>query len=136
MKTSSDVLELRSEFDKLKAAWAETAKSNKGVDGEGRTVFGPVTTSIVKLLNLIGDNSNLVLDPDIDSFYLINSLVLAVPQLAEDMGNCGAGAPTPLPKAVCLRQSRNAIRYGMLAWRMACARHAGFSTDPLQPIRA
>jgi methyl-accepting chemotaxis protein len=86
LKTSSDVLELRSEFDKLKAAWAETAKSNKGVDGEGRTVFGPVTTSIVKLLNLIGDNSNLVLDPDIDSFYLINSLVLAVPQLAEDMG--------------------------------------------------
>ena len=28
LKTSSDVLELRSEFDKLKAAWAETAKAS------------------------------------------------------------------------------------------------------------
>lgn len=86
LTASSDALELRPEFDKLKAAWADTAKFNKGVDSEGRTVFGPVTVSIVKLLNSIGDNSNLVLDPDIDSFYLINTLVLAIPQVAEDVG--------------------------------------------------
>jgi methyl-accepting chemotaxis protein len=84
--TSGDPLSLKSEFEKLKAAWISTAQSKNGADSEGRTVFGPVTSSIVSLLNLIGDNSNLVLDPELDSFYLMNTMILAMPQLAEDMG--------------------------------------------------
>jgi methyl-accepting chemotaxis protein len=83
---SGDTLALRGEFDKLKAAWAVTAQSAVGADDKGRTVFGPVTASIVKLFNLIGDNSNLVLDPDLDTFYLMNAMVLSMPQLAEDLG--------------------------------------------------
>ncbi|MDP2000348.1 MAG: hypothetical protein Q8K22_12240, partial [Rhodoferax sp.] len=84
--TSGDTLDLRPEFEKLKSAWMQTAQSVNGADASGRTVFGPVTASIVTLLNLIGDNSNLVLDPDIDSFYLMNAMVLTLPQLAEDLG--------------------------------------------------
>ncbi|MEQ1658145.1 MAG: hypothetical protein ABL896_05150, partial [Hylemonella sp.] len=84
--TSGDSLSLKPEFEKLKAVWVSTAQSTNGVNSEGRTVFGPVTSSIVSLLNLIGDNSNLVLDPELDSFYLMNTMILAMPQLAEDMG--------------------------------------------------
>jgi methyl-accepting chemotaxis protein len=83
---SGDALGLRPEFEKLKTAWAQTAQSSHGADANGRTVFGPVTASIITLLNLIGDNSNLVLDPDIDSFYLMNAMVLTLPQMAEDLG--------------------------------------------------
>ena len=83
---SGDTLLLKPEFDKLKAAWASTAQSTNGVDSQGRTVFGPVTTSIVTLLNVIGDNSNLVLDPDLDSFYLMDAMVLSMPPLTEDLG--------------------------------------------------
>ena len=83
---SGDALAVQTEFDKLKSAWSATAQSKNGADSEGRTVFGPVTGSIVNLLNLIGDNSNLVLDPDIDSFYLMDAMLLSMPQLAEDLG--------------------------------------------------
>ena len=83
---SGDSLVLKPEFEKLKTAWATTVKSTHGADSQGRTVFGPVTASIVTLLNTIGDNSNLVLDPDLDSFYLMDAMVLAMPQLAEDVG--------------------------------------------------
>jgi len=86
LSESGDVLTLKPEFEKLKSSWSATAQTKNGADSEGRTVFGPVTGSIVTMLNLIGDNSNLVLDPDLDSFYLIDAMVLAVPQLAEDLG--------------------------------------------------
>jgi methyl-accepting chemotaxis protein len=86
LSQSGDPLVIKSEFDKLKAAWATTAQSKNGVDSTGRTVFGPVTASIVQLLTLMGDNSNLVLDPDLDSFYLMNTLVLVMPQMSEDLG--------------------------------------------------
>ena len=81
-----DMLQIRPEFDKFKAAWSATSQSQNGANAEGRTVFGPVTVSMVQILNLVGDNSNLVLDPDLDSFYLMSPLVLSIPQLAEDLG--------------------------------------------------
>jgi hypothetical protein len=83
---SGDALGIKAEFDALKTAWAATAQSKNGADSAGRTVFGPVTVSIQKLLSLMGDNSNLVLDPDLDSFYLMNTLVLSMPQMSEDLG--------------------------------------------------
>jgi methyl-accepting chemotaxis protein len=86
IKRSGDPLGLAPATDKLKAAWDETAKAKNGVDGNGRTVFGPVTAAAVDLLNQIGDNSNLVLDPELDSFYLVNALVLTLPKAMEDVG--------------------------------------------------
>jgi methyl-accepting chemotaxis protein len=56
------------------------------VDDSGRTVFGPVTAAGVELLTRIGDDSNLVLDPDLDSFYLVSALVLSVPKTLESLG--------------------------------------------------
>lgn len=81
-----DTLVLRPVVAKLKSEWEKTASAKNGVDEKGRTVFGPVTGAAVELLNLIGDNSNLVLDPDLDSFYLVNSLVLTLPKTLEDLG--------------------------------------------------
>ena len=83
---SGDVLLLKPELEKLKSAWSASAQVKNGVDANGRTVFGPVTASLQTLLNLIGDNSNLVLDPDLDSFYLMDAMVLSMPVLIEDLG--------------------------------------------------
>jgi methyl-accepting chemotaxis protein len=84
--SSGDPLSLRADFNKLQEAWAATAQSTNGADAQGRTVFGPVTASLVKLLGGIGDNSNLVLDPDVDSYYIISMMLLGMPQAAEDLG--------------------------------------------------
>lgn len=81
-----DTLRLNEALERLQAAWAATASSRDGLDEKGRTVFGPVTQAAVTLLNLIGDNSNLVLDPDLDTYYMINALVLTLPPTLENTG--------------------------------------------------
>ncbi len=71
---------------KLEAAWQATAQSRNGADDQGRTVFEPVMTTLTDILAKLGDDSNLVLDPDVDSFYLVNAMVLSMPDAAENLG--------------------------------------------------
>ena len=86
LRDQHDPLSLQAALTKLQTAWAATARAKKGLDDKGRTVFGPVTQAAVELLNQIGDSSNLVLDPDIDSYYLVNALVLTLPPTMENVG--------------------------------------------------
>jgi methyl-accepting chemotaxis protein len=86
LQQTGDPLMLNAEFGKLKAAWANTASSRSGADDKGRTVFGPVTASLFALLQDVADNSTLVLDSNLDSFYLMNALVMTMPKLAENVG--------------------------------------------------
>jgi methyl-accepting chemotaxis protein len=84
--TSNDPLGLAPAVSKLEAAWQATAASSNGADSSGSTVFGPVSSALIELLVKVGDDSNLVLDPDVDSFYLINAMVLTMPSAAEEVG--------------------------------------------------
>ncbi|WP_315648769.1 methyl-accepting chemotaxis protein [Roseateles aquae] len=70
----------------LVQVWQQAARTPGGVDEQGRTVYGPVTAALKELLQTLGDNSSLVLDPELDSFYLVNALVLTLPALEEDVG--------------------------------------------------
>lgn len=81
-----DFLQLKDDFERLQSAWRATAESQTGADAQGRTVFGPVSEASLALLRNMGDNSQLVLDPELDSFYLVNALVLSLPKVAEDLG--------------------------------------------------
>lgn len=56
------------------------------MDANKRTVFGPVTKASIGLLEAIADNSNLVLDPEVDTFYLVNALVVSLPKTLGDVG--------------------------------------------------
>jgi hypothetical protein len=84
IKDSGDAVALNADFSKLQSAWQGTAAASGGVDDKGRTVFGPVTEAAVALLQTIGDQSNLVLDPDLDTFYLVNTMVISLPKTLED----------------------------------------------------
>jgi methyl-accepting chemotaxis protein len=81
-----DPLAMAPTLAKLQAAWTQTAAVKGGVDAQGRTVFGPVVTSAIDLLNRIGNDADLVLDPSLDSFYLVDALVLSLPKTMEDAG--------------------------------------------------
>jgi methyl-accepting chemotaxis protein len=81
-----DPLTLGPALQKLDDAWRATADSKNGADDKGRTVFGPVSASLVELLTRVGDDSTLVLDAQLDSFYLVNAMVMAMPVAAEDLG--------------------------------------------------
>lgn len=41
---------------------------------------------ILALFTKVGDNSNLILDPDLDSFYLMDMQVIRLPELMENLG--------------------------------------------------
>ena len=86
VKERQDPLGVAAEVAKFKQAFDATASSKDGTDGNGRTVFGPVTKAAAELIIKIGDNSNLALDPDLDSFYLINGLLFTMPKAIEDLG--------------------------------------------------
>jgi methyl-accepting chemotaxis protein len=83
---SGDPIGIAALVAKLESAWQGTAQAKNGADEKGRTVFGPVTAALVELLTKVGNDSNLVLDPDVDSFYLVNAMVLAMPAAAEELG--------------------------------------------------
>jgi len=83
---SNDGLGLNTNVKTLQQAWANTAQHSNGVDAQGRTIFNNVTAAGIGLLESMADNSNLTLDPDLDSFYLTNALVLSMPRTAEEIG--------------------------------------------------
>lgn len=47
-------------------------------------------SGILALINLVGDTSNLILDPNLDSYYLMNTIVNTLPNLSETLGQARA----------------------------------------------
>lgn len=86
VQDSGDPIGIAPAVEAYKKAFAATASSKDGSDGKGRTVFVPIAKAGVDLLQKMGDNSNLVLDPDLDSFYMVSALVLNLPKVSEDLG--------------------------------------------------
>jgi len=69
----------------IKNAWAGLR------DGclDAAQIFEQHTALVNQLLDLTahaGDTSNLILDPDLDSFYLMDVVVVKVPDLTETLG--------------------------------------------------
>ena len=85
LKNDGDPLGMLGAVSQLATDWRATAESLDARDGKGLSVFAPVSKTLVSLLDRVGDDSNLVLDPDVDSFYLVTGLVLTLPAAAEDL---------------------------------------------------
>src|SRR3972149_10955437 len=45
-----------------------------------------ISTDIISLISYVGDTSNLILDPELDSFYLMHQIVEWIPRHTENMG--------------------------------------------------
>ncbi len=86
LQETRDPLQLGARVKALQDAWTATAASTRGVDDKGRTVFGPVTEASIKLLQGVTDDSNLVLDPDLDTLYMIMATFINLPKASEDLG--------------------------------------------------
>ncbi len=69
----------------VQKAYASASATTKGLDA----VFAAHTAHIqalVGLLSQVTDSSNLTLDPDIDSYYLMDAVFFRVPDIAESSG--------------------------------------------------
>jgi hypothetical protein len=80
-----DPLEVKPVFSKLQDAWSAGAGVKEGFDEKSQLSFDGVNDAALDLLNDIGDKSQLVLDPDLDSFYMVNALVLTLPKTMNDL---------------------------------------------------
>ncbi len=66
----------------------------RGLDAPGSyTEHTALLDQIYRLIREVGDSSNLILDPDLDSYYLMDAVVVRLPQVAEAVGQLrGVGA--------------------------------------------
>ncbi len=81
----SGLLDVESQVRELLSLWRQLESSS---DINAKQSFKRHTTIIDKLKRLIllvADNSNLILDPVLDSFYLIDSVVLRLPEINENL---------------------------------------------------
>jgi signal transduction histidine kinase len=61
---------------------AATMVDIAGSGGLTNSGAGPVTTKVRSLLAQVGDASNLILDPDLDSYYLMDMLIVRIPEVS------------------------------------------------------
>jgi methyl-accepting chemotaxis protein len=60
--------------------------SNASAPRAASDAYAPAVTASIALVTQIGDASNLILDPDLDSYYTMDALVTKLPAIAESAG--------------------------------------------------
>lgn len=76
------VLQVSEAYTELKAAWQRLQTDLPSLNAEAVLVQHDVLSGhFVELIELVANNSNLVLDPDIDSYYLMHALIHPLPSL-------------------------------------------------------
>jgi hypothetical protein len=78
--------------------------------------YSDVNTLLLELDRTVGDNSRLILDPDIDSYYVMNATLLRIPAVLVDSGRyadlsvlAAAGGPPDAAAQAQLAAARNRI---------------------------
>lgn len=88
LKFTPDELESRGRaafaLDKVRAQWNELA----ALAGQGNwskliAGYGPLQDNVRGMMSHAGDTSNLILDPDLDSYYVMDTIILAIPPLMD-----------------------------------------------------
>jgi methyl-accepting chemotaxis protein len=98
---------------KAYALWLESAKSLNTADSSVEGVFAAHTAHVQALLDLLGvatDGSNLTLDPDIDTYYLMDTALFRLPSMMESAAQLrGLGAAVLLSGSATPAQTRRLI---------------------------
>lgn len=121
-------------FEKVEAKWKALAASGAAMKDEDIVSF------IADLRGLIahsGDTSNLILDPDLDSYYLMDVTLLALPQTLDRLANIASVMIPELGKASGLNEEQkieSAVMARMLREsdidRVAADMDTSFKEDP------
>ncbi len=65
-------------ISKLKGQWQQIERGSSGAQAKN---YDTLLGDIQKMITLVGDNSKLILDPDLDSYYLMDVTLLRLPKL-------------------------------------------------------
>lgn len=84
---ASQELQTTTELGVLLANWQKLGKQLTSASPKARDELHlAVLRDIQRLIALVGDYSNLILDPDLDSYYLMDEILLKLPEGAELIG--------------------------------------------------
>jgi serine phosphatase RsbU (regulator of sigma subunit) len=76
------LFQIEKEFNSIKTTWQELKTNYEPILGESKNdSFYRITAKIVELRKTVGDKSSLVLDPDLDTFYLMSSTLGYIPEV-------------------------------------------------------
>ncbi|MDD2851121.1 MAG: methyl-accepting chemotaxis protein [Desulfuromonadaceae bacterium] len=78
-----DMLATKGQLQELKLKMGKLSGLRGGTAHQTFEAYNAVTTDLLGLIVLVADNSNLTLDPDIDSYYLMDTFSTKLPALAE-----------------------------------------------------
>lgn len=71
---------------KIKAKWADLASGSAGATVQNQyDQHTALLADLLALMSRVGDKSNLILDPDLDSYYLMDATMVRLPSLAEEI---------------------------------------------------
>ncbi len=75
------LLSTRGRFAALKANWEDLQKRTPGLSASAsHDLHAKLIADLRALISHVGDTSNLILDPDLDSYYLMDAMLLKLPE--------------------------------------------------------
>ncbi len=81
-----DVLDTTATWSSIKDKWGSLKKASPNMNpATSASSYADLTNTILKLVVISGNVSNLILDPDIDSYYLMDTVINKLPPLTEYM---------------------------------------------------
>ena len=105
-----------------------------GAAAKAAASFKPVITRARALITTVGNQSNLILDPDLDSYYTMSLVVLRFPELVDVLLDTAQAVGRQPPKSV-QASSLHSTTLLILAGRLDAIRQ-GISSDYAQALAA
>ncbi len=135
------VLATKESLTALKAKMATVSGLKEATPRKTFEAHSALVNDLLAMIVLVADNSNLTLDPDIDSYYLMDTLITKLPPLADVLGridvivsHSGSEALTADDRTelvVLSGQARTLVEAINKNIRAACAKNPAL-TQPLQ----
>jgi len=112
-----EVLNASAKLKQIKANW--DSLKNQALNLTASESFSrhtAVLEEVIALIIHVGDQSNLILDPDLDSYYLMDLIVVKIPEATEKIGQMrGLGAGIISDKSMTQSQSERLFELGVYA---------------------
>src|SRR5262249_42977739 len=85
-----DLLKTSQRWKELKTGWSNLKGGFADADAADAAHADLSAATIDWIVNQIGNNSNLILDPDLDSYWLMDSLIAKLPAIADSLSAAAA----------------------------------------------
>ncbi len=83
----------RERWTRIKGAWSRVRQDSTLSAQQSDSAHAALSASVAELIAIdVGNNSNLILDPDLDSYWLMDAWVLKLPAMSQNIAGTATGA--------------------------------------------